>query len=117
MFASVLCFVLPLQQWASEATHCTIGNISGSISMHYTGRLHPAVVILAVHNRRQPKTTKTGLTLGILLTFTEVGVGGGGVSGLGAVSSSGPRLGLVQIYSPSQSGQREECVTVIVPNP
>lgn len=33
-------------------------------------------------------------TFAILLTFTHVGVGGGGVSGLGATSSSGATSGL-----------------------
>lgn len=35
-----------------------------------------------------------GLTFAILLTFTHAGVGGGGVSGLGAISSSGATSGL-----------------------
>lgn len=33
------------------------------------------------------------LTLGILLTFTELGVGGGGVTGLKEISSSGQTSG------------------------
>ena len=48
----------------------------------------------------------TGLTLAILLTFMEQGVGGGGVSGLGAISSSGPKSGFsANMLSRSICGQ------------
>lgn len=49
------------------------------------------------------------LTFAILLTFTHVGVGGGGVSGLGAISSSGATSGLsANILSKSICPKGEE---------
>lgn len=49
------------------------------------------------------------LAFAILLTFTHVGVGGGGVSGLGAISSSGATSGLsANILSKSICSHKED---------
>lgn len=53
---------------------------------------------------------KVTLTFAILLIFTHVGVGGGGVSGLGEISSSGATSGLsANILSKSICLEKNKC--------
>lgn len=60
-------------------------------------------------NRIARQLGRLVLTFAILLTFTHVGVGGGGVSGLGAISSSGATSGLsANILSKSICRETEE---------